>query len=162
MAIAKITLTCTECGKTFEHRKECYNRDEANRHEAWAKENIDLCPACYRARQQRNAQVAAQEALEKHGITLPELTGVSDKQISYAKSVRDGIIARHLSKLDVYVDFVDKAAKAVANPEFARCCADNGQSVAEAIEQTRVLYGLETLHVAITATSAREILDCKG
>ena len=161
MAIAKITLTCTECGNTFEHRKECRNRSEADSHEAWAKENIDLCPACYRARQQRNAQAAVMAALEKHGINLPELAGVSEKQIAYAKSVRDGILAMKLSELDAYVAFEGKVAEAVANPDFARCCADNGQSVAEAIEQTRRDYGMEALHVAITATTAREILDYK-
>lgn len=159
MAIAKITLTCTECGKTFEHRKECRNRADADSHEAWAKENIDLCPACYRAQQQQRAQAAVLAALESHGITLPQLTGASDKQIAYAQSVRIRTLADSLSMLDAYVSFQDKAQTASADPEFAKQCEAHGLSVAEAITQARHARCLDKLHLALTAATARDILD---
>lgn len=46
MAKAEITLTCRDCGKRFKWTKDCYNRKEANEAEAWAEENITLCPEC--------------------------------------------------------------------------------------------------------------------
>lgn len=159
MAIAKITLTCTQCGKTFEHRKECYNRAEADSHEAWARENIDLCPACYRAQQQRNAQAAVLAALEQHSITLPQLTGASDKQIAYAQSVRIRTLADSITMLDGYLKFQAHAARVSADPEFAKQCESRGMSVAEAYAKSLRLRGLDRLHLALTATTARDILD---
>lgn len=159
MAIARITLTCTECGKTFEHRKECRNRAEADSHEAWARETICLCPDCYRAQQQRTAQAAVLAALEQHSIALPQLTGASDKQIAYANDVRIRILSDRISQLDAYAAFEGKAAENAANPEFARFCAARGLSVAEAISQARRAHLLDRLHLALTATAARDILD---
>lgn len=159
MAIAKITLTCTECGKTFEHRKECRNRADADSHEAWARENIDLCPDCYRAQQQRIAQAAVLAALESHSITLPQLTGASDKQIAYAQSVRIRALADSISRLDTYVKFRAHAAKVSADPEFAKQCEARGMSVAEAYVKSLRLHCLDRLHLALTATTARDILD---
>ena len=80
MARAKITLTCSDCGETFEHIHFCNNRRDADSYETWAKENVTQCPDCYRK---------AQLAKKLEGLDLPEITGVSEKQIAYARKLRD-------------------------------------------------------------------------
>lgn len=80
MARAKITLTCCDCGENFEHIKFCNNRRDADSYEAWAKENVTQCPTCYRK---------AQLAKKLEGLDLPEITGGTEKQIAYARKLRD-------------------------------------------------------------------------
>lgn len=46
MAIARITLTCSKCGKEFEVTAKKRNRRECDSFEAWAANNIDICPDC--------------------------------------------------------------------------------------------------------------------
>jgi len=48
MAQARIDIICETCGKEFTHTKICFNRKEADSYEEWAKENITVCPDCYK------------------------------------------------------------------------------------------------------------------
>ena len=95
MAKARITCRCEICGKTFEHTKDCYNRMDANAYEQWAAQNITVCPACYAA----SKKAAAKSKLDAYIADnfdaehpLPEITGVSEKQIAYAASLRGKFI----------------------------------------------------------------------
>lgn len=90
MAKVKVTLKCEHCGKDFEHIHMCRNSTEAGTYEAWARENITTCSDCYAA-QKRAHQLDAVSGYissfsEQH--PLPKITGVSEKQISYASSLR--------------------------------------------------------------------------
>lgn len=92
MAIASVTIKCSECEKEFEHRRrKCYNRSDANDYEAWAAENITLCPDCYR-KQKRAAEEAHDKELTKD-IDFAPLTG-SEKQIAWAEKIRTHALAR--------------------------------------------------------------------
>ena len=161
MAIAKITITCSECGCTFTHRKECFNRRDADNYESWAVNHIDTCPECHR--KQKAAQKAAILAaeLEKHGFHLPELTGASNKQIAYAQSVRERYLADNLSCIEGYykVQQLLNDAEQVAN--FACICEEHGMTVEDGIQQNMQAMGLTTVQMMLTSTSAREILDSR-
>ena len=92
MALARIEITCQECGKTFTHRKNCWNRDDANRYEEWAADNITICPECYgkmkRAEEHSRLDKQTDDAVAAIGdIELAELTG-TEKQIKWAESIR--------------------------------------------------------------------------
>ena len=95
MAKATVTCRCRICGKTFEHTKDCYNRTDANAYEQWAEQNITVCPTCYAAskrtaaKSKLNAYIAENFSAEH---PLPEISGVSEKQISYAASLRSKFI----------------------------------------------------------------------
>lgn len=94
MSRVKMVLKCEHCGKTFEHIHMCRNSTEAGTYEAWARENITTCPDCYAA-QKRAHQLDAVSGYissfsEQH--PLPQITGVSEKQIAYASSLREKFI----------------------------------------------------------------------
>lgn len=118
MARAKITLTCHDCGNRFEHIKFCRNRTDADSYEEWASENVTQCPTCYRA---------AQLAMKLKGLDLPEITGKSDKQIAYAKKLRDNAAADSCIKtlIPKAAAYMDKCRGQVANsPDVAAALAE--------------------------------------
>lgn len=105
MAKAKVTCRCEACGNTFEHARICRNRREADSYEKWAAENITVCPACYAA----SKKAAAKSKLDAYIADnfdaehpLPEIIGVSEKQIAYAASLRSkfiGELAKYGAKI---------------------------------------------------------------
>ena len=96
MAKASIKLTCAECGREFKREKICYNREDANRYENWALNNITTCPECH-AKEVRAAKTKAAEA-ETERLSLPALTG-TEKQVAWAVVLRHELISRY--KLDI-------------------------------------------------------------
>lgn len=89
MAMANVKLICKACGNEFTWSKKCYSRRDADSSEAWARDNITLCPECA-AKARREAEAAKQaEAVKGLSVELPEnLTG-SEKQIAWAKDIRE-------------------------------------------------------------------------
>lgn len=93
MALAKITITCERCGKDFIHRRQMRNATEVEKYEAWAAENITMCPECYRKQMQEEQDAKnAEKASNALGTDMPELRG-SEKQIAWAVSIRNSKIA---------------------------------------------------------------------
>lgn len=90
MAKARVTCTCKACGATFTRETIKRNRAEADSWEAWAAENIDTCPSCYKAeKQQKEAERVAARSQQ-----LPQLEG-SEKQVSWANAIRDKMISEN-------------------------------------------------------------------
>lgn len=107
MAIASVICTCTRCGNSFEHRKTCYNRSDANDYESWAAENITLCPACWRAEQDAKRLAKRDQATANYA--LPTLTG-SERQIAWADKIRGQFIV----SIEQYLASGDKPAERIA------------------------------------------------
>lgn len=161
MAIASIIITCTECGRKFEHRKTCYNRREADEHERWAVDHITTCKDCYAKQAERQVADKLAEGLARNGLTLPALTGVSDKQVAHADSKRRRYLADNLAKIDKYHAYmvnIDEQLK-TRSAEIAEECRRKGQSVDDLIAEGLEYYGFSTLHFLLSATEAREVLD---
>lgn len=116
MARAKINLTCSDCGESFEHIKFCNNRRDADSYEAWARENVTQCPTCYRK---------AQLARKLEGLDLPEITGVSDKQIAYARKLRDRWAAEHRLTVIEIPPVVAQYLEQMEDPEIAYRVQEN-------------------------------------
>lgn len=161
MAVAKIEVTCKTCGCTFNHRKECRNRREADSYESWAAANIDTCPECLRKQHAERQAATVAAVLEKYGFQLPELTGASDKQIAYAQSVRERYLAENISRIEGYhkVQQLLKETEQFAN--FARICEEHGMTVEEGIRQNMDAMRLTTVELMLTSTVAKDILDAK-
>lgn len=156
--MANVTCTCIECGKEFSCRKKCRNRSEAERYEAWASEHRRQCPDCYRAEQQRRAEAQIAEQLAEWGMELPIIQGVSDKQIAYATNIRRDYMAANLttavkSWAAAAIETRDHRAEVEAR------CAQIGLTVDEAWEDALKNLSLREANIAMTSTSARQIID---
>lgn len=88
MAMATVEIRCTVCGETFTHSKNCHSRKEADSYEAWAAENVTVCPHCYAEQKRKEAEKRAAEREEKAAkYPLCELSG-TEKQVKWANSIR--------------------------------------------------------------------------
>lgn len=159
MAIASITLTCGTCGNSFTHRKECRNRREADSYEAWASINISECASCVRARRKEEASKKLAAKLSDLGRTLPMIEGVSDKQIAYAESVREKYLAARLDDVSNYHNGMQQLQDPDAMAATLSACEEAGISLEEGIAHDLKEIGLYGIHIALTSTSARDILD---
>lgn len=92
MSMVDLRIKCEGCGEMFRHRKACQNRDAAADYEDWARENITLCPACYREGMERIQMEKDAAAIAEKGLILPEIDG-TEKQIAWANKIRLHAIA---------------------------------------------------------------------
>lgn len=115
MAKARVTCKCTVCGSEFEHTHMCRNRTEADSYERWAAENITICPSCYAAAKKAEAQAAQDKYLAAiaDAHPLPVISGVSDKQVAYATSLRDRFITNVLARYNVDINKFFAAEQAI-------------------------------------------------
>ena len=107
MARVRVNKVCCRCGKEFEHIHMCRNSKEGASYIQWAEETDMLCPDCREADYQakKATEKAAQDAKVAEYIAsfpadhpLPEITGVSEKQINYAASLRSKALAKMAEK----------------------------------------------------------------
>lgn len=159
MAIAKITITCRFCGKQFDHRKECRNRSEASEYESWAENHIGACPECRRKRIADEKMALLNTILGECDLTLPELEGASEKQISYAVSVRNRYLSGDIFSVKRYGKGMLQLSDNAYMQEFEIECTKHGMTTEEGIALAIKEAGLDTIHFLLTCKSAREILD---
>lgn len=159
MAVVKMELTCRECGKTFAHRRECHSRAEADRYESWAKDNIDICTDCRRQQQREERAAANAKAvaalMDKYGMSLPDIEG-TEKQVAYANSLRSEYIA-HNSIAERYCYTV--AAMRDEREKLECETKKQGKTVEEYWAECLNHPQVKVAHVALTSTSARELID---
>lgn len=179
MSRVKIVLKCEHCGKDFEHIHMCRNSSEAGSYEVWARENITTCPDCYAA-QKRAHQLDAVSGYisgfsEQH--PLPKITGVSEKQIAYASSLREKFIRDNLMKIQLDVSRFFEIADKIkpencdeAGRELMRKAADTGKPfeiwfTAYRAERLRRYFSLiyaadvAKIETIFTESSASKIID---
>lgn len=82
------------CGHTGEVQLFGSNKDR-ERKIKWYEESA-LCPNCYKKQQEERGKELAAE------YNLPEITGVSDKQIAFAESLR----GRYLTSSEAELTFI--------------------------------------------------------
>lgn len=91
MAKARVELTCAECGESFEISKTCNNRTEADNWEDYMSGRTNLiCSDCYykakKAEREAEKQKFVEEVYSK--LNLPQIEGVSEKQVKFAEDLR--------------------------------------------------------------------------
>lgn len=124
MARVKITLRCTNCGQSFEHIHYCQNSREAASYEEWAKENITICPNCRAAAKNEKEQAKVREYLVgiEDAYPLPQITGVSEKQIAFAEKLRSRFIEKSLVAYSVNIP---KFFQLSSEIQFSKLSADD-------------------------------------
>lgn len=153
MARAIATCTCKHCGKTFEKVKFCANRKEADSFETWAKDNCDECSDCFKARMQKmNDEFYAK-------YQLPEIKGVSEKQIAYAESLRKKLIVSY--KTSDLLDRIPAIIKDLESDKFKEIANEHFDGD---IEKAKTAYfstrrSIYHLVVAFTESDAHTIIE---
>lgn len=116
MAKASIVLTCRRCGKEFEHVHICKNRKEADQYEEWGKNNIDVCPDCYKIEIREHEEKARVEMEQEYD--LPALTG-TERQVAWARQIRHNFFLNDGARLR------EKYRQALREQTEARFWIDN-------------------------------------
>ncbi len=91
MAKATVELICATCGQSFEISKACYNRKEADEWVAYMSDHTDCtCSECYKKQKQAEREAEKQKFVEDvySKLPLPQIEGVSEKQIKFAEDLR--------------------------------------------------------------------------
>lgn len=159
MAIARIEITCTECGCIFRHEKACYNRRLANEYESWAADNIALCPACYAKQCADKKAAKLYEVLAKYDITLAKIEGVSERQIAYAEDIRERCLANNISHIGDYAKIRAKLADEEKVAKMRRRYETNGLTFAEGLWRDMLNKCVTKIDVMLNVTDASEIID---
>lgn len=160
MSRATAHCVCATCGEEFTHIKDCFNRKEADSYEEWASANITECPECRRARLKRENAVAAAEIISKYGF--PEITGVSEKQISYANDLRNKYLCKEHTVREI--ETYDKIMKGMEDPETMKKFEELANrkydgSIERLFESTYNKYSLQEIRRIRHESNASKIIS---
>ena len=158
MAMAKAICKCKTCGNEFAVTKKCYNRSDADNYEEWAKEHYDECTECYIARRKaETAEKAAKIIAENH---LPEISGVSAKQVDYANALRNRYLVEHDDRIPLLLKMlaIEGTPKYI---EAIKKCADEkfGGDMKAAENSKFEHYGVDILRKLWKTGDAHEIIE---
>lgn len=101
MPTAIIKCACKTCGKPFEIKKECFCKAAAESYEFYAEDYFNECKSCYAARMNKENAEKASVLIAKYN--LPEIKGVTAKQIAYAKSLRNKWLANESAEIRIKI-----------------------------------------------------------
>lgn len=152
MAKATAYCTCKHCGAQFVQTKDCFSRDQANSWESWAAENLDICPECYRAQKAQEAKEKSAQAVADYN--LPTITGVSEKQIAFANTLRTRFIAGRNS-----LDSANKLLHGIDPATLEKVCADQNVTPEVAIANAFHDYNMDREYVVLSTGSASKLID---
>lgn len=181
MAKAKITCKCEICGGTFEHVRTCANSSAADSYAEWAAEHVTVCPACYAAAKKAEAASKLNAYIAENFGTehpLPKITGVSEKQISYAEALRDEFISRDLAgchvKLARFFAVEDKVRLENMSEEWHAAAEKRAESEGMSVEawftknrpaivartsKITIVDVVKKLELIVTESNASKIID---
>ena len=156
MAWTTAECKCKKCGKTFYKEGSGYNRTQADEWKEWAESHYTICTACWREGQTEKAA----ESASKYDDCLPEISGVSEKQIDYARNLRNKFIAKRSARVDRMIKMLEcynttKADEIKAEADQA------GKTVGEYLDAKYGSVHAPTRceYVICTIGEARKIID---
>ena len=152
MAKATAYCTCKHCGAKFEKTLGFCSRSNAD---AWLKtaaDRYDECSDCYKAR------IASEQDSKIACLGLPQISGVSDKQIAYATSLRRSFAYINFDRMDIAQQIRDFNVD-----ELKQCFdADDKEIPADVAEARRVLaarYDVKKEYKLCIISDAGKIID---
>ena len=114
MAILKLNRICNSCGKEFEYLYPFGSRKEADAKEKYL---LSVPGECFRCRIKR---VTAQAESVSSSIGYPEIKYGSEKQKEYAKSLRAGYAASHLTTITVVQEYLEMMDESGVKASYVR------------------------------------------
>ena len=138
------------CGHTGEVQLFGSNKDR-ERKIKWY-EGSALCPECYKRQQEERCKALAAE------YNLPEITGVSDKQIAFAESLRGRYLTNYEAELEKLTEIMHEL-RTEHRAELDAMLAKLGQTEDEFFAQRSHERGLGKAYTVLTTGEARQIID---
>ena len=138
------------CGHTGEVQLFGSNKDR-ERKIKWYEESA-LCPECYKRQQEERCKALAAE------YNLPEITGVSDKQIAFAESLRGRYLTNHEAELEKLTEIMH-APRTAPPADLDAILTQLGQTEDEFFAQRSHKRGLGKAYTVLTTGDARQIID---
>lgn len=138
------------CGHTGEVQLFGTNKDRERKIKWYEKEA--LCPECYKKQQEERAKALAAE------YNLPEITGVSDKQIAFAEILRTRYLINYEAELNKLTSLLHEL-HTEHQTEFEAILANLGQPEAEYLAQRTRKMGLGEAYTVLTTGEARQLID---
>ena len=152
--MAKATAYCTakHCCASLEKTLRFYSRSEAASWIKTAANRYDECSDCYKARKisEQDAKIAC--------LGLPQISGVSDKQIAYATSLRRSFAYSNFDRMDIAQQIRDFNVD-----ELKQCFDADGKDMPTDISDARralsVRYDVKKEYKLCIISEASKIID---
>lgn len=138
------------CGHTGEVQFFGSNKDR-ERKIKWYEESA-LCPECYKRQQEERGKALAAE------YNLPQITGVSGKQIAFAESLRGRYLTNYEAELNKLTEIMHEL-RTEHRAELDAMLAKLGQTEDEFFAQRSQKRGLGKAYTVLTTGDARQIID---
>ena len=138
------------CGHTGEVQLFGSNKDRERKIKWYEKEA--LCPECYKKQQEERGKALAAE------YNLPEITGVSDKQIAFAESLRGRYLTSSEYEIKKLTEIMHEL-RTEHRAELDAMLAKLGQTEDEFFAQRSHKRGLGKAYTVLTTGEARQIID---
>ena len=138
------------CGHTGEVQLFGTNKDR-ERKIKWYEESA-LCPECYKKQQE---EIGKELAVK---YNLPEITGVSDKQIAFAKSLRGRYLTSSEHELKKLTEIMHEL-RTEHRADLDAMLTKLGQTEDEFFAQRSHKRGLGKAYTVLTTGEARQIID---
>ena len=149
MVTTEIECVCSNCRKVFICKKECRNGLEAEKFRAYALKHRNICPSCYSAEQQRQAQNRAV------ALDLPIIIGKTDKQVAFAFSLRD----RYISSHEESIHYAMKQMEKINPTQIPAAARKHGVSEEKCVAEAFRRINLYIEFLCLTEASARTLID---
>lgn len=162
MAKATAYCTCNACGSTFTLTKVCKNSKEADSWTKWVAEQNHECDECREKRIAAERSEKAEEA--KKTLSLPAITGVSEKQVKYAEDLRD----KYITSISPDIESSIKKALALRDTPEAGLDKLNARrikrgeeplTVEENVNRMLEFADIRTAYTLLTESSAKTIIE---
>lgn len=160
MAVGSVDCICSKCGAKYTIRRKFPNRAAATNWENWtlAHNSDGLCTECWRVEQAELAQAKIADLIEQYH--LPEITGVSDKQISYARRLRVGFLMSDtgpgmLKQVAEALSAVNANKEVIAKKAAEQCNGDQQKYIEQAMKTAHCFKAYKVY----TTGKASELID---
>ena len=138
------------CGHTGEVQLFGSNKDR-ERKTKWYEESA-LCPECYKKQQEERGKALAAE------YNLPEITGVSDKQIAFAEALRGRYLTNSEHELEKLTEIMHEL-RTEHRAELDAMLTKLGKTEDEFFAQRSHERGLGKAYTVLTTGEARKLID---
>lgn len=155
MAKAAAECRCKECGKVFEVTQICRNCQQANEWRKWAERSFVRCPECDKKAWSEHGRELASK------YNLPEISGASEKQVSYALDLRTRYLAEHEDRVQEVIKMLGELHSPENIEQFSAAVETSGLPEPEYLRErfTKKILWYKCAYLVLMESNARVLID---